>query len=356
MLTHTYWIGEPTMTPNITMTSQEEIIYLIPYILEDYPHEAMTIALVHQDEQSTASVFGPVARKPLARLENNWQESAGALIEQFNGTDVFFVAYVNNLEETLTNSDLARQMNEVALATQKALDERYRRDDMGFVSAYITDYKEWISVNTYNPSSTTDEHRQRGLIRSNEHFKDGQMAAEIAYAGYAVPDHDRVPDVDHDECERAESAYISEHSTARQKAAVQALFAGTASAEDCGIVGQLLDHVLVRDRLIYASLAGLEVAEVWTMDADELGMCLAELTTPATNVIDRARAFDMVAGHLPNVNAPALSVSAYLRWWVGERASAHARASDAVFNDPEYNLARLVVHAIDLEIDSPAQQ
>lgn len=92
------------------------------------------------------------------------------------------------------------------------------------------------------------------------------------------------------------------------------------------------------------------------MDADELGMCLAELTTPATNVIDRARAFDMVAGHLPNVNAPALSVSAYLRWWVGERASAHARASDAVFNDPEYNLARLVVHAIDLEIDSPAQQ
>ncbi|MGV4329277.1 DUF4192 family protein [Trueperella pyogenes] len=344
------------MTPNIAMTSQEEIIYLIPYILEDYPREAMTIALVHQDEQSTASVFGPVARKPLARLENNWQESAGALIEQFNGTDVFFVAYVNDLEETLTNSDLARQMNECALATQKALDERYRRDDMGFVSAYITDYKEWISVNTYNPSSTTDEHRQRGLIGSNEDFKDGQMAAEIAYAGYAVPEQDRVPNITSEECERADDAYVNSHTNARGKKAVQALFAGRATAEDYGIAGQLLDDFLTRDRLIYASLAGLDVAEVWTMEEDELDTCLAQTTTTAPNIIERARMFDTIAGHLPNTNAAALSCSAYLRWWAGERASAHARATDAIYNNPGYNLARLVLHAIDLEIDSPAQQ
>lgn len=344
------------MTPNITMTKQEEIIYLIPFLLEDYPREAMTIALVHQNEQSTDSVFGPVARKPLARLERDWHDSASALVEEFNATDVFFVAYVNDLEEALADGDLVRQMHECALAIQKTLDKRYKRDDMGFVSAFITDYTEWIAVNSYRPTISTDSLRDMGLIHSNDEFKNGQMAAEIAFAGHAVPEHDEIPDIAHAECERAEDAYIRKHTNARQKKAVTAVFTGTASAEDYGIAGQLLDDFLTRDRLIYASVAGLDVAEVWTMEEGELETRLAQTTTTAPNIIERARMFDTIAGHLPNTNAPALSCSAYLRWWAGERASAHARASDAIYNNPGYNLALLVLRAIDFEIDSPAQQ
>ena len=63
-----------------------------------------------------------------------------------------------------------------------------------------------------------------------------------------------------------------------------------------------------------------------------------------------------MAGYVPSHSAPAFGVSAYLRWFAGERASAHDRAVQAVKINPDYSLAKLVLHAIAVELDSPIQR
>lgn len=344
------------MSPTFTMTKQEEIIYLIPFLLEDYPKGALTIAFAHQDQERTSTDFGPIASKPLARLDDKWHEDATAMAMEFNATDVFFVAYVQNLSATLEDGHLVRQIHECALTLQNLLDERYQSAERGFVSAFITDYTEWIAVNSTHPHATANEIRTLGLIKTNEELKNSQIAAELAYAGHIVPERDEIPEIPSEDIETAHKAYTKTHSDKRQKRAVQAVFNGTANATDYGIANQAIETPETRDRLLFGALAGLDLDDVWTMSVDELEAGLASTNTSASHILDRARAFDAMAGHQPGNNAPALSCSAYLRWWDGKTTSAYQRATEALTALPNYPLAQLVVHAIDVDVESPAQQ
>ncbi|QOR48521.1 DUF4192 family protein [Trueperella pecoris] len=351
----------------IKLNQPHEILAFAPYALGYKPRQSVVLIAMRG---AGGLPGGPSARIDATIVPTGLFDVVLDFIETFDVEDLYIAWYGDDLEQMLSDADSIDILDMAGLAAQQCIDAR--NGGQGFVSVGLTDFTQWISGIDARQSrvDTFEELCEAGYIGSFEELNSSPAVAEAVYAGSApVEDGPTFPRSRAPWSERQEAVAAARKWRSRKgrrgvglwQAAIDALQEGTdpyeaaGNAENMGKLNAALDQILLRDRLI---LFGVDesMVRLTSVSASQLVRRLAQAhVAPPDRVTALISLLEHVGDYSDDDDAAAYAVAAYLAWWADDRERAISNAQMAINSNRHYPLAKLVLHALFVNLPSPAE-
>lgn len=350
-----------------------ETLLLVPHLLGFRPRDCVVLLAIDRKDQSNCA--SPIVKIDVrSGIDDDFITAALDFVVDFEVTTLSINWYGGSLAEMIDDELSLNSLHEGGLVIQEHLNATYGSETIGFVSVHLTDYDEWATCQEI-VGDTYEEARIAGHIHSYTDLDRTQLAAELVYEGSAPLGAEpegawpRLPWVHRARSIEESQKCVSPMSGARiwgnsltkfVAYEERTILPGAASsmlggARRIGRLNAALRDVTLRDRiLLYAVNSRMTAVAALTPERTEKLLIQATgdevAETRIKRVIDLLSAAAMYSA---DDDGRAYAVVAYLYWWLGQGSKAADNVNIALASDPEYSLAKLVRHALDVQLPPP---
>ena len=293
-------------------------------------------------------------------------------ISTFDVLDLVIAWYGPDLETMINNRPAIELLDTAGLAAQRFLDANVRSSEDGFVTVLLTDYIDWARCLDVREAERVpyEELAASHVVRPFDELNEAPGVTELVFHGSAplaiepepvsprVPWSQREVAVMAARAERVRTSQRRKCGNVWQKTLERVRSGSTLqeSAPTQAVIGLLnagLDSILLRDRVILNAVNS-NVTEILKVKKHEIGRLLGEATVETgENIGAVIDVLEYIAVFSDDDDPAAFAVAAYLRWWVGDCDGASGNAIVASESDPHYSLAKLVLHALFVDLPPP---
>lgn len=363
----------------VTMTRQEESLIIAPHVLGYRPENSVVVtalAKLDESEESSRHSVGPLLVWDLDRapLRATAAETVFEFIRDLSVTDVSIDWFGRNLEEMIDDSLNLSRLHRAALEIQDELDDMYRSSRVGFVSASMTDFNSWISVNSCPPGLGGQQVRELGLFESFDELANGQLATELIYLGSAPVAESEigiVPRFSRGKRRLADAEYRQWLARGDQRAwkmwdrvlmrlgnildDTELTVGDLGGSRRVGRLNASLMDPTLRDAILVYALNPYLVTfpEMTEVEVDHHLAAAGTITPTRFRMASVIRIFEVLAAYSSSDDPAPYAVLAYLHWWQDRSTTAQLYAIESLKSDPNYSLAQLIHHAITMNVPPP---
>lgn len=355
------------------VTNPRETLLLIPHLLGFRPSDCVVLLAIDRKDQPNCA--SPIVKIDVrSGIDDDFISAALDFVVDFDVTTLSINWFGGSLADMIDDEYSLHSLHEGGLIIQEHLNATYGSETTGFVSIHLTDFNEWATCQEIVGGSY-EEAKISEIIHSYADLEHTRLAAELVYGGSAPLGAEpegawpRLPWVHRslsiEESEKVvtptSGARLWGNSLAKFVACEErTILPGAASRmlggpRRIGRLNAALRDVSLRDRiLLYAvntrvsSVAALSPERTEKLLIQATGDSVAE--TRIKKVIDLLSAAAMYSA---DDDGRAYAVVAYLYWWLGQGSKAADNVNIALASDPEYSLAKLVRHALDVQLPPP---
>lgn len=339
-----------------------QALLLIEHMLGYRPRNSL-IAFALETTRDAAEGPGPMAQIDTnGRISPDFVDCCLDFIVDFHVKSLVLAWYVDDVSEFLAEEEQLAEFFEARAILDDCLSRKW--GDSGFVAMFVTDYRLWFDddvLATDHPASVL--HRYRDLTES-------ALGLELLYRG-SVPT-DQPPARAWPRDNRARRFKGTQSPTRPQALWLNRLnrfvlsdppepLSPSRALSDLGGASAVmklndsLSDIQFRDRLL-ASIVSSPQAQ-WTHFPDgnvEEMLARASTIQPRIDLLNRAIDLLSAIGSFSRSDDPnAYAIAAYLAWWLGDGKLARDNVNYALEADPNYSLAQLVEHALDVRLPPP---
>lgn len=334
-----------------------------------------SLILLALDSERTDGMSGPLAR---VDIEDNVIPERVALdildfVTDYSVTTLAIAWFGDDLASMVASRG-ASTLHEAALIAQEFIDDRYRREDFGFVTCLLTDYASWIDARYLEGDSSLGELKLMNAVARYDSIENSALATQLVFAGSAPLDIE--PDYVWQRVgSRQRRVALASYKRNLSKVRGAQLWTNTLRAaveettpllpmnaierlggkDRIGRLNAGLSDVFVRDRvLLWAINPEVDSLVGVTPQSSEELLSAAADHLPDEKRIDAAVAVLGACGsYSSDEDASAYAVIAYLYWWKGEAHKAMENVEYALASNPNYGLAQLIKHAVSVHLPPP---
>lgn len=340
-----------------------QALLLIEHLLGYRPRSSV-IAFALESEQ-VADGPGPMAQIDTSEsLSPHFIDYCLDFVTDFDVKSLILSWYVEDLSDFLSHPQQAKEFFAARDVVSSYISHAYGGE--GLVAMFITDYEHWIddSVQLASPCPS---------IGSYQDLTQSRLGLELLYRG-SVP-AEQPPARAWPRDKRARKFQFSTSPARPQSLWMNRLnrfvlgdsyehlspssaLSALGGAEAVIKLNASLADIQFRDRLL-ASIVSSAQTQWHQFPHEDVEHMLerAALGRPQIELLNRAIDLLSAIGSFSRSDDPsAYAVAAYLAWWLGDGKLARENVNFALDSDPEYSLAQLVEHALDVRLPPPWYQ
>lgn len=354
----------------LRLRNPHESLALIPHLIGFRPMNAIMLwALTSGPDHSS----GPIIRIEVEDdLPHDLIDVVINFVDTFDVEDLVIAWYGSDLEAMINNHTAVEILDTAGVAAQHFIDKTLPPPDDGYVTVSLTDYTHWAGCLSLRdvPYAGFDELVAEGVVQSFDELNESPALTELVFHGSAPFDSEPKSEQSREPWSVRSGAVIAARAerlrtSQRRKCgnawhrALEDIRAGLAPEEAAptdeiiGLLNAGLDSILLRDRVILAAVNS-NITEILKVKKHEIARLLGEATTTTSEHLTAIiELVEYIAAFSDDDDPAAFAVAAYLRWWAGDLETACNNAVAASASNPHYSLAKLVLHALFVDLPAP---
>ena len=345
----------------IRLNHPHEILALFPYLFGFTPKDSIVLVAL---KGSHGIPGGPVARVDAPTVQAGLIDLALEFIDTLCVQDLYIGWYGANLRDMLDDRESVDILDTVGLASQHFV--AMRTGGTGMVNVGLTDYESWVTCIDAR-AGVWEELAGADLVRPFGELQAAPAVAQAVFDGVApvgnqpLRSRERLAWSERREAVMASRAWRANkrrglrlwQEVLDQLAAGADYVSAVGTEEKAGQLNAALRDVLLRDQLI---LFGVDegTVKIGGISARQLTKNLAAVGEPSpTRIALMIALFEYLAERSDDDDATPSAIAGYLAWWQGDTERAMSNAAQAMNSDHHYPLAKLVLHALHVNLPSP---
>ncbi|WIM08684.1 DUF4192 family protein [Trueperella bernardiae] len=345
----------------IRLNHPHEMLALFPYLFGFKPKESVVLVALTGIH---GRVGGPVARVDAPRVHAGIIDVALEFVDTFCVKDLYIGWYGSDLHTMLDDRDSVDILDTVGLACQQLINMRTGGD--GCVTVGMTDYDSWAACLDAR-HGTWEDLCAEDLVMPFAELEAAPAVAQAVFDGNAPAGREPPQKRMRLEWPERRDAVAAARAWKGGKRRGVKLWQGVLDALDAGAdpasaigseetAGQLIaamHDILLRDQLI---LFGVDkgTVKMGGISAQQLMKKLSAVREPAPERIGiMIDLFEYLAERSDDAEPAPAAMAGYLSWWQGDTDRALMNAVLAIGSDYTYPLAKLVMHALHVNLPSP---